>query len=86
MSDISASLPYNEPSIVTILIYSSFLLLNNIVNYVLDRVIYCGLLGQVFIGVAFGTPGGKWISTGAEQVIVDLGYLGLILLVYEGTW
>ncbi|KAH0493246.1 hypothetical protein TgHK011_008160 [Trichoderma gracile] len=57
----AASLPYHEPGIVTILIQASFLLLLNIANFVLDHSLYCGLLGQIF-----------------------LGYLGLLLLVYEG--
>ncbi|KZF26439.1 hypothetical protein L228DRAFT_279641 [Xylona heveae TC161] len=77
-------LPYNEPEIVTILIQSSFLLLLNLVNHVLDRLIYCGLVGQVFIGIAWGTPGAKWLDTAAEEAFMQVGYLGLILLVYEG--
>ncbi|KAG4436183.1 hypothetical protein IFR05_008343 [Cadophora sp. M221] len=77
-------LPYHEPGIVIILIQTSLLLVLNIVNTILDRLIFCGLLGQVFIGVAWGTPGAKWLSVETEHVIVQLGYLGLILLVYEG--
>ena len=84
VSESAASLPYHEPGIVTILVLTSFLLLLNIINAVLDRVLYCGLLGQVLIGIAWGTPGAKWLSTEVEEVIVQLGYLGLILLVYEG--
>ena len=79
-----AALPYQEPSIETILILSSFLFLLNVINNVFDRLIYCGLIGQVLIGVAFGTPGAKWLHNGTEQLIVQLGYLGLILLIYEG--
>lgn len=82
---LSASLPYQEPGIVTILVQSTFLLLLNIVNFVLDKALYCGLLGQVFLGVAWGTPGAKWLGTEVEGVIVQLGYLGLLLLVYEGS-
>ncbi|BFZ65147.1 hypothetical protein YB2330_006310 [Saitoella coloradoensis] len=80
----AASLPYHEPGIVTILTQSSFILLLNVINFVLDRSFYCGLLGQVLLGVAWGTPGAKWLGTEAEEVIVQLGYLGLLLLVYEG--
>lgn len=80
-----AALPYQVPTIETILVISSFLLLLNVINNVLDRLIYCGLIGQVLIGVAFGTPGAKWLHNGTEQIIVDLGYLGLILLIYEGS-
>ncbi|KAI8940756.1 hypothetical protein NX059_002021 [Plenodomus lindquistii] len=80
----AASLPYHEPGIVTILVLTSFLLLLNVINSVLDRILYCGLLGQVLIGIAWGTPGAKWLSANLEEAIVQLGYLGLILLVYEG--
>jgi hypothetical protein len=79
-----ASLAYHEPGVVIILTQSSFLLLLNVSNFVLDHGLYCGLLGPVFLGVAFGTPGAKWLGTEAEHVIVQLGYLGLLLLVYEG--
>ena len=79
-----AALPYQEPPIKTILIFSSFLILLNTINHILDRLIYSGLIGQVLIGVAFGTPGAKWLDKGTEQIIIQLGYLGPILLVYGG--
>jgi hypothetical protein len=81
----ASSLPYHEPGIVTILVYTSFLLLLNVINAALDKILYCGLLGQVLIGIAWGTPGAKWLTVSVEETIVQLGYLGLILLVYEGT-
>jgi hypothetical protein len=80
----ASSLPYHEPGIITILVHTSFLLLLNVVNAALDKVLYCGLLGQVLIGIAWGTPGAKWLTVSVEETIVQLGYLGLILLVYEG--
>src|SRR4051812_10810887 len=73
-------LPYHEPSISIILIQSSFLLALNIVNTLFDKLIFCGLLAQVFIGVAWGTPGAKWLDLDVEDTVVQLGYLGLILL------
>lgn len=63
---------------------TSFLLLLNLVNAALDKVLYCGLLGQVLIGIAWGTPGAKWLTVTVEETIVQWGYLGLILLVFEG--
>jgi hypothetical protein len=80
----AASLPYHEPSIIVILVHTAFLLLLNVINAALDRVLYCGLLGQVLIGVAWGTPGAQWLSASVEETVVQLGYLGLILLVYQG--
>lgn len=85
-SETAASLPYHEPSIIIILVHTSFLLLLNVVNAALDNLLYCGLLGQVLIGVAWGTPGAQWLSASAEETVVQLGYLGLILLVYEGLY
>lgn len=85
MPDVTAaSLPYHEPSIVTILVLCAFALGLNIIGHVLDRLIYCGLVGQILVGVAFGQPGGKLLSAGFQDTVVQLGYLGLILLVYEG--
>lgn len=80
----TAALSYREPEITTILVQSSFLLFLNIVNWVLDYAIYCGLLGQVFIGIAWGVPGATWLSLDVQDAVMQLGYLGLILLVYEG--
>ena len=83
-SDNTASLPYHEPGIVTILIIASFLLLLNAINYVLDRIVYCGLVGQIFIGIAWGIPVADWLSADLQHSIVQLVYLGLILIVYGG--
>jgi Kef-type K+ transport system membrane component KefB len=79
-----SSLAYEEPDHNTLLAQSSFLLLLNIADYILNRALYCGLLGQVLLGVAFGTPGGDFLSLHAQQVIGQLGYIGLILLVFHG--
>ncbi|KIL90492.1 hypothetical protein FAVG1_06224 [Fusarium avenaceum] len=49
-----------------------------------NKLAYCGLIGQVALGVAWGTPGAKWLSREVEDAVVQLGYLGLILLVFEG--
>lgn len=80
----AAALPYHEPDVLSIVILSSFILPANVVCYALDAIIYCGLVGQIFVGVLFGTPGANWLSAETQNVIVQLGYLGLILIVYEG--
>ncbi|MCJ1269047.1 hypothetical protein MMC22_008935 [Lobaria immixta] len=77
-------LPYHQPAIVTILVQISFIIVLNVINYVLDRLIYCGLLGQILVGVAWGTPGAEWLGGAVQEAIVQVGYLGLVLLVYEG--
>lgn len=81
-----AAFAYEEPSIATILNQAGLLLVLNIVNVCLDKLLYCGLIGQLFIGILWGSPGAKWISTDLEHAIQQLGYLGLIMLVYEGRY
>ncbi|KAK6210631.1 hypothetical protein LQW54_005980 [Pestalotiopsis sp. IQ-011] len=80
----AASLPYHEPGIEDILILSSLLLAMKLIDSALDRTLYCGLVGQVLIGVTWGTPGGKRLSSSLEDAIVQLGYRGLIMIVFEG--
>ncbi|KIW13850.1 hypothetical protein PV08_06630 [Exophiala spinifera] len=79
-----AALPYHEPDIVTILILVSFILLLNLTDYIFDKILYCGLLAQLFLGIGWGTPGANWVGREFEHVAVNLGYLGLLLIVYEG--
>ncbi|KAJ9492820.1 hypothetical protein VN97_g461 [Penicillium thymicola] len=83
-SDSEAAFAYHEPSIETVLNYTGFLLSLNIVNTCLDKLLYCGLIGQLFIGVLWGTPGAQLFDQEIERVIQQIGYLGLILLIYEG--
>lgn len=79
-------LPYEEPGITVILSLTSFLILLNGIRYVLDKLLYCGLIGEIFIGIIWGLPvgGTAWLAEGAQQVIQAFGYLGLIGLVFEG--
>ena len=76
--------PFHEPSIVAILVHVSFVLLLNVVNYLRDALTYCGLVGQVLLSVFCGTPLGGFLPRDTEVTAVILGYLGLILIVYEG--
>ncbi|KAF2971694.1 hypothetical protein GQX73_g1804 [Xylaria multiplex] len=77
-------LPYHEPSLVELLISSTFLLALNGINSLLDRTLACGLIGQVLIGTAWGEAGARWLSIDFQRVVSSLGYLGLILIVYAG--
>ncbi|KAK6353964.1 hypothetical protein TWF730_008384 [Orbilia blumenaviensis] len=79
-----SSLPYHEPNITTLLITTGFLLTLNLGNWALDRLVFCGLIGQIFIGTILGTPLLAWLPQDLEASAVLLGYLGLIILVYHG--
>ncbi|OQE38901.1 hypothetical protein PENCOP_c007G00653 [Penicillium coprophilum] len=84
VSESESAFAYHEPSIKTVLTHTGFLLTINILNTSLDKILYCGLIGQLFIGVLWGTPGAQWFDQETERVIQQVGYLGLILLIYEG--
>jgi hypothetical protein len=84
MASEAASLAYHEPTIITILNQSGFLLSLNLVNAALDALVYCGLVGQLFVGVLWGVPGAQWLSVSTQELFQQLGYLGLVALVYEG--
>ncbi|KAI0969557.1 Sodium/hydrogen exchanger family-domain-containing protein [Xylaria arbuscula] len=77
-------LPYHEPSLIELLITSTFLLALNSINSILDRTLACGLVGQVLIGTAWGEPGAQWLSLDVQRTVSSIGYLGLILVVYAG--
>ena len=79
-----ASLSYHEPAIALLLKQASFLVVLNLVNHVLDSLLYVGLVGQILVGIAWGIPGGRLLSVEFQQVTGQLGYLGLILIVFEG--
>ena len=81
-----AALEYEEPPSLTILILSSFLWLLNVSNWLLDSLLYCGLLGQILVGIAWGTPGATLLDVEVERAVVQLGYIGLILLGFEGPF
>ncbi|PSK41824.1 UBX domain-containing protein 2 [Elsinoe australis] len=80
----ATSLAYIEPATILLLIVTSFLLLLNIINSALDKFIYCGLIGQIFLGILYGQPGAKWLPLDLQVSVQTLGYLGLVLIVYEG--
>ena len=68
---------YYEPS-------AAFPLLLHIVAWPLNKLISCGLLGQIVVGMIFGEPLTEWLGDGSYTTVLQLGYIGLILLVYEG--
>ncbi|KAL1954891.1 hypothetical protein VTO42DRAFT_480 [Malbranchea cinnamomea] len=84
MSESLSYLAYHEPPIATILNQSGFLIALNLINGILDRLVHCGLIGQLLVGIVWGMPGAKWLDENIQSAIQQLGYLGLIALVYEG--
>jgi hypothetical protein len=80
----AASHTYHEPYPLPLLILLSFLFLLPIAGHVAQRLLCAGLLGQILLGVIFGTPVGGWLDETWEEAWVALGYVGLLGLVFEG--
>ncbi|TGO80872.1 hypothetical protein BPOR_1595g00010 [Botrytis porri] len=81
-----AYLSYIEPGLDTILPLSIFIFILNLIRDLLDSFLYCGLIGEIFIGVLSGMPitGTSFLSIEIQETVQYLGYLGLICLVFEG--
>ncbi|KAK5047152.1 hypothetical protein LTR84_007095 [Exophiala bonariae] len=82
MSD--TALSYEEPDIILILTQSSFLILLNVLGSVIDHYLYCGLIAQILLGIAWGKPGGDLLADDFQKVVTQIGYLGLIAIIFEG--
>ncbi|KAI1263294.1 Sodium/hydrogen exchanger family-domain-containing protein [Xylariaceae sp. FL1019] len=80
----STSLPYHEPTLISLLTLSSIFLALNVLGSVFDHLLSCGLIVQVLISIAYGQPGVRWLPLESQRVFVDLGYIGLILIVFSG--
>lgn len=80
----AASHVYHEPYPLPLLILLSFLFLLPIFGHVAQTILCAGLLGQILLGVIFGTPIGGWLDKSWEEAWVALGYVGLLGLVFEG--
>jgi Kef-type K+ transport system membrane component KefB len=80
------SFSYAQPTTALLLSLSGFIILLNLVGFILDRLLYCGLIGQVLLGLAWGNAGLSLIPLDLEVSITNLGYIGLLLLVFEGMF
>jgi len=75
---------YQEPNAVQLLVLSSFLLLLNVSRYIVNHALYAGLLGEIAIGVIYGAPLAGILNQAWEVTFLVLGYIGLILIVFQG--
>ncbi|ORY31422.1 Sodium/hydrogen exchanger family-domain-containing protein [Naematelia encephala] len=79
-----SSFTYHEPSTLQYLILIAFFSLLNIFGWVAQWLLSAGLLGQILIGVIFGEPLAGWLDQSWMEAFISVGYVGLLLVVYEG--
>ncbi|RHZ58994.1 hypothetical protein CDV55_102781 [Aspergillus turcosus] len=77
-------LPYHEPSIIEILIVISFFFFLSLAEWVSARVIQAGIIGQIAVGIIYGLPLANILEKYWQDTFRVLGYVGLILIIFEG--
>jgi Kef-type K+ transport system membrane component KefB len=77
-------LHYNEPSIISLLTLISFFLFLSLAEWLSDTLFKAGLIGQILVGILYGLPVGNIMDEAWQETFVSLGYLGIILIIFEG--
>lgn len=78
------AIPYEEPSLIRLLVFSSFLYLLNLARIAADFLLHGGIVAEIALGIIYGSPLAALLPTEWEETFTVLGYLGLILVVLEG--
>lgn len=68
------------------MILLSFLFFLNVARAVADYYLYAGIIVEIILGMVYGEPLAGILPTDWEGIFTVLGYLGLIGIVFEGTW
>ncbi|KAK8869496.1 hypothetical protein IAR55_000061 [Kwoniella newhampshirensis] len=79
-----SSFTYHEPPTSSLLILTSWLYLLNLFGWLSQHILSAQLLGQILVGIIFGAPLAGWLEESWEEAFVTLGYVGLLLIVFEG--
>ncbi|GAA5935301.1 hypothetical protein JCM3775_007265 [Rhodotorula graminis] len=77
------TLLYHEPGFVDLAIVVSFLYLAQVARNLANRLVGAGLLGEVAVGIVYG-PVAKLLDVAWMQTFLVIGYIGLVLIVFEG--
>ena len=76
---------YEPPSVVETLILSSYVYVLNAVGALLETGIHADLVGYIVVGMAYGPPLANILPVAWLQCFTSVGYVGLILLVFQGV-
>ncbi|KAL1691137.1 Sodium/hydrogen exchanger family-domain-containing protein, partial [Schizophyllum commune] len=74
---------YEAPSIPTLLTLSSFLYLNSAASSLFDRIIHANLLGPLLVGIIYGPQVAGILPADALTTFINVGYIGLLIIVFE---
>ncbi|KAF2180913.1 hypothetical protein K469DRAFT_671896 [Zopfia rhizophila CBS 207.26] len=77
---------YHEPDIIQTLVLISFFLWLSVGEWLSNKVFRAGLIGQIIVGLIYGAPiGGNVMPIAWQETFIALGYIGLILIIFEGA-
>ncbi|KAK4121516.1 Sodium/hydrogen exchanger [Parathielavia appendiculata] len=79
-----AFLAYHEPNIIFILTLVSFFLCLGIAEWLADKLIRAPLIGHITVGLIYGVPLANILAPDWQETFLALGYIGLILIIFEG--
>ncbi|KAK4183966.1 putative Na(+)/H(+) antiporter [Podospora australis] len=77
-------LPYHEPQIIDVLILISFFFFLAVAEWLGNKIIRAGLIGQILVGIIYGAPLGSILTLGWQESFLALGYIGLLFIIFEG--
>ncbi|KAJ6136867.1 hypothetical protein N7497_012119 [Penicillium chrysogenum] len=80
----SGFLAYHEPGTIDILIVVSFFFFLSLARWVSATAIQAGIIGQIAVGIIYGVPLANILEHHWQETFVTLGYVGLILIIFEG--
>jgi hypothetical protein len=49
------------------------------------KIIRAGIIGHIAVGIIYGRPLADILETDWQKTFLALGYVGLILIIFEGT-
>lgn len=77
-------LQYEEPDVIGILVLVSFFFFLSVLGWAFDKAISASLIGHILLGILYGVPVGNILTTEWQETFLALGYVGLILIIFEG--
>jgi predicted MFS family arabinose efflux permease len=64
----------------------SFFLFLAIAEWLADKVVRASLIGHIIVGLIYGVPIANILGLDWQATFLALGYIGLILIIFEGMF
>ncbi|KAF8911337.1 hypothetical protein CPB85DRAFT_1375888 [Mucidula mucida] len=74
---------YDIPEIPLLLTLASFIFILNVAEELANNLLKAGLLGSIVVGIIYGPEAANIIPLGGQETFLVLGYIGLLLIVFE---